>query len=295
MESNTVSSLDAAADLTMRWHVPHERHLTLRFKLIRLACMTIIFATIVFLITDPEQHLAALGSILTLALLMAAWQIFRTATKPMRPPNVWLDNQGFHWLTPEGREHLLEREKIVNYWLGFDEQTHRALPSLTFLLPNNFLSQPIEMHPPVDATQLQTWFREHWNLTGVEHLPEPHRIVVPLHTEYDEAKQTWLFQGNQEQLMLLAQAWREIAEQYPLPPLGARPQEVYLDFGESAGMMVCVAPQTWIEFGIFSTPPARLQELAAFIDQQLPEQASERELSFTSDSGHRWRFIFRLT
>jgi hypothetical protein len=284
-----------STDLALHWHVPRERRNSLRFTLIRLACMTVVFASIVYLMTEPEQQLSAVATVFGIALVVAAWQTFRLSTAPALPPNVWLDAAGFHWLTADGREHLIPRDQIVDYWLGIDEETHRALPALTFILRDQFLSQPIEMHPPVNATQLRDWFQSKWQMAGVAHLPEPPSFSLKLHSEFNEDRQTWLFQGKPLELKAVAEQWQQIASQHALPPLGARPQEIQITFGEQTGMIVCLSSHCWIEFATLSIPPELLQAIAQLVIDKLAANVEEIEIPLRCDTGYQWRLLFHAT
>jgi hypothetical protein len=276
----------------LHWHVPRHRATALRFRLSQLACVAVVLAVLAFLFVAPEQRWPTLGMIAGLSLCMALWQWWRSRPSAELPPNVWLDATGFHWLTTSGHEQCIDREHISGYWIGFDDDTQHALPALTLLLHGAWLSQPIEMHPPVDARQLKAWFREQWGLAACEHLPEPPLVSIPLRAVVDDERQRWEIAGSPAALQQLAQTWHEIAATGRVPPPGARPAETRLQFEAASGMLVCIASESWIEQGMFNTSPEQLAALADDLAAWLATSEPTHSIDFACDTGHLWTWHF---
>ena len=288
MENN---SLNAAS--TLAWQIPSGVKLSLRFRLVRIMCVTVVFALIVSTMTAEELRWQMLGGVGVLGLLLASWNIFRAACEEPAAPNVWLNHNGLHWVNHAGEERMLGRALIRAYWIGTEPETRSTVPTLTFLLDDDFLSQPIELHPPAMPAQVQTWLRTAWQIEPRSDLPSDERAKLELAVQYDQTRQFWQFIGQQSELEKLLAIWSDLAIRFALPPVGARGKRFILEH-EGAECDFVIAPYCVIEFVTLSLPPERLRELVQAFRERLATNPEEAEVSLHCDTGHHWRIIFTV-
>ena len=277
----------------MRWHVPTSTQVPLRFQLTRIMCVTVVVATLVMVVSEEQLRLPLLATVAMLGMLLAGWKIISTAFQPRREPNVWLDSLGLHWLNQAGEEQCLARESITGFWIGLDDATRLNVPSLTFLLRDGFLSQPLELHSPATPLATREWLLGEWNIDSLAELPAPETFAIPLAIEYDDTMQLWQFRGPREELEKLLGVWWELATRYPLPPRGARPKECVIECGD-ADCGVVIASHCWIQYATLSISPEKLQSLVTEIRTRWEANANEVEISLTCDTGHHWRLLLEV-
>ena len=277
----------------LSWHVPTSLRPTLRFELTRVACVTCVFGAILFVMSDPERSLTNLGWVILCGLGLAGWRTLLSQRRGPEPENVWLDAVGLHWINLRQEARVIHRDAITGYWIGHDEQTRFAVPSLTLLLREGFLSQPIELHAPAAAEQVIDWLDRHWQIPRLRELPVPEVISIPLRVDYDEDRQIWRFLGSRVLLEELLEAWRSIAEQHALPPVGARPKRI--DFAAELGeWSMLISPQLWIEDSTIAIDPERLRSIATQWRESLAAKQATRTTPLECDSGHRWQLVYEL-
>jgi hypothetical protein len=279
----------------LRWRIPEgRRRASLRFSLIQIGFATVVVGLLVIVFTPAENHRGLLTAAIALAVAIALVQLVRAFQESRRPANVWLDITGLHWRDPTGREYLLPRNLARGFFLGHDMQTQRELPSLTLLLDDGFLSQPIELHAPASETQVRAWLEQRWSLPEATSLPEHHLVRLPLVSAIDLPDQHWYLEGSREHLAALAVAWEDAAW-LPLPPMGARPQQVDLQLNEDL-VLLTVSPHTWIDHQLFAATPEVLRQVAREIKAKLAasETPPEFEIPLVTDTGHHWKLVFNI-
>lgn len=275
----------------LAWRIPEGRgRVSLRFALIQIALASVVVGLLVLLLTPAENQQGLLSATIAIALALAGYQLWRDRREASGPANVWLDAAGLHWRDRSGAEQLLKRELVRGFLIGHDEETRRDRASLTFLLEDDFLSQPIELHAPADEARVKQWLAEQWSIKEVAQ-ERPPRFPLAIYSELDFQKQIWLLEGDRTELAALANILLKAADS-PLPPVGARPKQWELKF-EGESLTLALSPHTWLDSGYFSASPATLRHLAKEIRQEpLPDNAEAGvEIELKTDSGHRWRIV----
>lgn len=292
---------DAAA---LRWRIPHGGpRSSLRYALLQIAFAAVVVGLLVVFLAPPDSSRNLLLASMAIAGVLAVLQGMRHWRQAQGPANVWLDHAGLHWYDAGHRQQTLPRSAAHSFYLGADAQTHRPRASLTLLLDEGFLSQPIELHPPADEARVRQWLGSRWSLREVNELPTAERVTLPLVSLRDTQEQRWYLEGSLTQLRQLADKWSELAKTPP-PPVGARPRQIDLHLGDDA-LQLAIGPHTWVESQLFAVSPHVLAELAAQLhthlralapssDQPSPSDAPfpEFEIPLVADTGHHWRLVF---
>jgi hypothetical protein len=290
-----MTSTSSPTEPVLRWRIPEGRNrVSLRFALVQIAFATVIVGLLVLFLTPGEAHQGLLTATIVIALLLAAVQIVRSVRDAQGLPNVWLDDAGLHWRDAAGREQSLSRSLAQSFRIGHDEETRRELASLTLVLEEGFVSQPVELHAPADEPRVRKWLMQRWSLPETASLPDDPLVRIGVASERDMHKQHWFFRGDLQGLAQLAAVWSDAAR-WPLPPVGARPKQMEIELdGES--LLLAVAPHTWIDRHLFSATPELLRQLAGEIEAKLPLGSSlaDFEIPLVTDTGHHWRLIFQI-
>lgn len=279
----------------LRWRIPEgRRRASLRFSLIQIGFATVVVGVMITFLTPAENHRGLLGATIAIALFLALVQLGRAFWESRKPPNVWLDHVGLHWRDAAGREQMLPRSLAQRFYVGTDVQTQRELPSLTLLLSDGFLSQPIELHPPASETQVRRWLESRWSLDEAKSLPLERDVTIPMVSEIDVPNQHWYLEGKIERLTELAATWEDAAK-WPLPPPGARPQQIRLQLNDDI-VFLSVSPHTWIDHQLFAATPGVLRQLAGEIKAKLAasETSPEFKIPLVTDTGHHWKLVFNI-
>jgi hypothetical protein len=263
---------------------------SLRFALLQIALATVAVGLLVVFLTPAEFHAGLMSAAITIALLLAAIQLFNAWRESHKPHNVWLDDAGLHWLDAQGSEQMLPRELARGYLIGRDAETRRDLPSLTFVLEGGFVSQPVEIHAPADQASVRRCLSERWSLAEAE-APAVRRLPLAIYSELDFQRQKWLLQGECHEFQALASAWLQAAE-LPLSPTGARPLQVEYAF-DGDPITLAVSTHTWLDDGYFSVSPQTLRRLADEIGRRVSGSTAPTtfEIPLAMDSGHQWRML----
>lgn len=275
----------------LAWRIPEGRaRVSLRFALIQIALASVVVALLVLLLTPAEDHRGLLSATIAIALVLAAYQVWRDRREASGPANVWLDDAGLHWRDRSGAEQLLPRSLVRGFLIGHDEETRRDRRSLTLLLEGEFLSQPIELHDPANEGRVERWLAEEWSIAEAI-APKLPRYPLAIYSELDFQQQIWLLEGDRTELAALADLLLKAAQTSP-PPLGARPKQWELDF-EGAPLTLAVSSHTWLDTGYFSASSETLRHLAEQILLEPPPAGAspDREIFLKTDSGHRWRIV----
>jgi hypothetical protein len=279
------------SEAALGWRIPEGRNQkSLRFSLTQIAFATVVVGILVLFLAPAEVHAGLLTAAIVIALTLAAVQTSLAWRAASGPPNVWLDDAGLHWRDRSGAEQLLERSLVRGFQIGRDEETRRDRASLTLVLADDFLSQPVELHAPADEAGVRQWLKERWSLAEAS-VPHAPRRPLAVYSELDFQRQLWLLEGDRAELEALAQTCAEAAS-VPLPPLGGRPKQWELDFDDEP-LTLAIAPHTWLDSGYLSATPETLRHLAATIRRHLSAEKPqpETEIELATDSGHRWRIL----
>lgn len=275
----------------LAWRIPEGRsRVSLRFALTQIALCSVVVGLLVLLLAPSANQPGLLSATIFIALVMAAFQIWRAWRETQGPANVWLDDAGLHWRDRHGNEQSLPRTLVRGFLIGHDEETRRDRASLTLLLDGDFISQPVELHEPAAEDRVKRWLAEQWSI-GETAAPKPPRYPLAIYSELDFQQQVWLLEGDRNELAALADLLLKAA-QAPLPPLGARPKQWELDF-EGEPLTLAVSPHSWLDTGYFSASPDTLRHLAEEIrgEQSLEGVQRDHEIPLKTDSGHQWRIV----
>jgi hypothetical protein len=279
----------------LRWRIPEgRRQASLRSSLLRIGFATVIVGFLVIFLTPQESHRGLILATFAIAGIMALGQVVRAMRDASGPANVWLDDSGLHWRDAAGREQVLPRSQARSFYLGRDQQTQRDLDSLTLMLDDNFMSQPIELHPPADESRVRHWLDSRWSLPETKSLPQEGTVRLALVSEIDNHEQHWYLEGSRARLVQLAAIWQEAAG-LPLPPPGARPKQVKLELGNDL-VELAVSRHTWLDEGLFAATPEVLRELSEALEEKLssPENFEEFILPVVTDTGHHWKIVVNV-
>ena len=282
------------SEVALSWRIPEGRsQRSLRFALTQIAFVTVVVGFLIIFLTPAEAHSGLLTATIAIAVALAAIQTFRAWRGASGPPNVWLDDAGLHWRDRSGAEQLLARTLVRGFQIGHDQETRRDLASLTLVLAEDFVSQPVELHAPADEAGVRQWLKERWSLNETR-VPETPRRPLGVFSELDFQRQIWLLEGDRPELEALAETWSKAAN-VPLPPLGGRPKQWELDF-DGEPLTLAIAPHTWLDSGYLSATPETLRHLADKVRRHLSadKPKPELEIPLTTDSGHHWRILVAI-
>lgn len=279
----------------LAWRIPEASGISPRFALAQVGFVTVVVCVFLLFLSPTETLAGRLGAVLFLGGLLASWQILRMSQETQGQANLWLDDAGLHWLDREGNSRQIDREAVQAYYIGRDEETSRGVDSLVLILRDEFVSQPVELHPPADPSSVAKWLQTNWAIASRSQLPAELRRDVSLTSTYDTNNLRWTFAGELQELAKLVEAWTEAAKLISLPPLGVRPKQMVIDFSES-DMAVGIASQTWIDAATLYTTNNKLTEIAATFQASLalPDPPKAMQYKLVCDTGHHWTIVFEL-
>jgi len=258
---------------------------------------TVVCALILLMAMPPESFFTSLLIMLPIVASLAYWKWRRYNRSLEGAENVWLDDDGLHWLDGAGQRQTLAREGVVGFRIATEADTLRQVPSLTLLLNSEFESQPFELHAPADAESMRELLSQQWQLreetgrAGDDQLP--YDRALECYSECHAENFEWHFAGSSVALAELA-AIIEQCRDLPLPPVGAKPRGriVLARRGVPSYLHLEHAQLVRIDINLLSGPADFLTELARSFRLPRTAHESKRDLhfEFRTARGETWTF-----
>lgn len=271
--------------MSISWRIPTSGDpRLLRFALAQVGLATIVGA-LLLLAAAPREWLGwALAGLVPLAAYMA----FRRWAKHQRslagPDNVRLDERGLHWHDASGAEQSFARADVLGFRLAREEDTLRPVPALTLYLTGGFESQPLELHPPATDDAVREWLSQQWQ---IEERPAEQRSLnydraIDVYSECHDDYQEWHWEGPREQLLEFFACLRSAADDLPLPPLGAKPQQrvILCRRREPLRLRIAHARVPHFDDDLLAAPADTLRQIAAQAAERLTDAATPSEHKF---------------
>ena len=290
---------DQASEL--RWRIPTTGDpIQLRLQLAQVGLATIAAALVVIVATPAEWRGPALVGLIPLAVFVAYRRWAKHQRSLAGPDNVWLDRAGLHWLDPAGREQSFAREDVVAFRVAREEDTLRPVHALTLYLTGGFESQPIELHPPATADEVNRLLAGEWQLTQRQPPPSSegqlnYDLAIDLYSECHDEFQEWHLEGTRAAFSELVDAIAEAAH-LPPPPSGAKPlsRVLYLRRRDPTRLKLEHDRVGRVGHDSITLPADKLFELSRFLATRLSESAAaapaDLKFDFPLGKGNVWTF-----
>lgn len=272
-------------------------------RLLRVALAQIglasVVAALVLLVAVPREWLApGLIGLIPLAVFMAFWRWSAYRRSMAGDDNVWIDDEGVHWLGGTDDENSFRRVDITGFHIGRHVDTLRPVPALTLHLAGGFESQPIELHPPATSDAIRDVLGESWQIAEHDEIAaagaSDYDMAVSVYGECHEEFQEWHWEGTASELARLFALFASCADELPLPPAGVKPaaRVISLTRRHPARLRIAHAPLAHIEPGTISAPGLILREIADRGRSVVTGAEAAAELKFDVPLGPRniWTF-----
>lgn len=286
--------------LKLSWRIPTSGDpRLLRLGLAQVGLASIV-AGLVLAVTLPSEWLApALGGLIPLAVFMAYRRWKRYQDSMLGDDNVWLDDDGLHWLDDQGRQKSLRRSQVVSYQIAASSETMRPVPALTFLLKGGFESQPIELHPPATPAAVRDRLDRDWRLPTSPARPEnDYDVRLEVFSECHPEFQEWHWEGTRSQLQEFFGVFAAAAQELALPPLGAKPLRRVVLASRRHPLRIAIGPASLphLEDTQIFVPPAVLEQITASAIVLLDQESPGDDSKFTVElaPSNRWTFHLHI-
>lgn len=284
--------------MKLSWRIPtagDPRLLRLGLAQVGLAS---IVAGLVLVATLPREWLApALFGLIPLAVFMAYRRWKRYQDSMQGEDNVWLDDEGLHWLDEGGCEKSLRRPLVVSYQIAASGETMRPVPALTLFLKGGFESQPIELHPPATPAVVRDRLDSDWRLpVSQPRSANDYDVRLEVFSECHADFQEWHWEGTRAQLQEFFGIFAAVARELALPPLGAKPLKRIVLASRRQPLRIAIgpAPQPHLEDTQIFAPPAVLQSIATSAAECLAAATPFEDGKFEVELAPRNRWTFHL-
>jgi len=227
-------------------------------------------AALVLLVAVPREWLVpGLVGLIPLAMFMTYWRWSAYRRSMAGDDNVWIDDDGVHWLDAAGEQNSFRRDEITGFHIGRHVDTLRPVPSLTLHLASGFESQPIELHPPATTDAVRDVLGESWTIAESADIEaarsSDYDTAVSVYGECHEEFQEWHWEGTKEELIRFFLLFAIAADELPLPPPGAKPaaRVISLTRRQPGRLRIAHAPIAHFELGAITAPGLILRNIAA--------------------------------
>ena len=285
----------------MSWRIPTTGDpRLLRIALAQVGLASIVAALILFAAAPREWLVPGLLGLIPLAVFMAyrRWHAFRKSLAG--DDNVRIDEAGVHWIDGGGYERCFRREEVTGYSIGRDQDTLRAVPSLTLHLSSGFESQPIELHPPVTLAALRDVLTGQWNVAERERSAKPeaseYDFAVGVYSECHDDFHEWHWEGTKEELTRFFSLVSAAADELPLPPPGVKPRErvIVANRRESVRLRIAHSAIPHFEPDLIGAPASVLGDIAQQASAGLASANSDVKFNVTLGPKDIWTFHLHL-
>jgi len=257
-------------DPLLSWRVPTTGDpRLLRVALAQVGLASVV-AALVLMVTVPREWLMpGLVGLIPLAIFMAFWRWSAYRRSMAGDDNVWIDDNGVHWLGPTDEENSFRRIDITGFHIGRHVDTLRPVPALTLHLSGGFESQPIELHPPATSDAIRDVLADSWNIAEHDDVEASragdYDTAVSVYGECHEEFQEWHWEGTKEELAHFFALFAIAADELPLPPPGAKPVAcvISLTRRQPGRLRIAHAPIAHVEPSIIAAPGLILRDIAA--------------------------------
>jgi hypothetical protein len=259
-------------------------------RLLRLALAQVglasVVAGLILLVAVPREWLGpALFGLIPLAIFMAyrRWHAYQRSMDG--GDNVRLNERGLHWLDTRENEQGFNREEVVAFHIGRDGDTLRPVPALTLHLKGGFESQPIELHPPATSDVVRRVLTEDWHLRERDQPMDSaghYDMAFAIYGECHEEFQEWHWEGAGDELTRFFALFAVVADELPLPPLGAKPLSriVLLTRRDPTRLRLSRDRHPYLDQRAIAAPADILRNISAQAIERLTETPRARDLKF---------------
>jgi hypothetical protein len=270
----------------------------LRIALAQVGLASVV-AALVLMVAMPREWLApGLVGLIPLAIFMAFWRWRAYRQSMAGDDNVWIDDDGVHWLDAADEQNSFRRIDITGFHLGRHVDTLRPVPALTLHLAGGFESQPIELHPPATTDGIRDVLAESWQIPEHEDVEASrageYDMAVSVYGECHDEFQEWHWEGTKEELAHFFSLFVNAADELPLPPPGAKPAIRVISLSRRQPMRLRIAhsPIAHVEPGMIAAPGLIMRDIAAKASAALAGASSADELKFDVALGPKnvWTF-----
>jgi hypothetical protein len=271
----------------------------LRVALAQVGLASVVAALILLVAVPREWLVPALVGLIPLAVFMAFWRWSAYRRSMAGDDNVWIDDDGVHWLDTTDEENSFRRIDITGFHIGRHVDTLRPVPALTLHLAGGFESQPIELHPPATTDAIRDVLGESWQIAEHDEVEAAragdYDTAVSIYGECHDEFQEWHWEGTKEELAHFFSLFAIAADELPLPPAGAKPAAcvISLTRRQPARLRIAHAPIAHIESGTIIAPGLILRDIAAKAQRELATAASatdERKFDVALGPKNVWTF-----
>jgi hypothetical protein len=285
----------------LSWRVPTSGDpRLLRLAIAQIGLASVIAGLLLFVALPREWLIPGLVGLIPLAIYMAyrRWSSYRRSLAGEE--NVWLDEEGLHWLDTAGEKQSFARPDVLGFHIGRHLDTLRAVPALTLKLSSGFESQPIELHPPATAEAVRDVLTEAWQIEEHEDATVPgagdYDAAVSIYGECHEEFQEWHWEGTKTELGRFFEMFRSAAEELPLPPAGAQPASrvILLSRRQPTRLRIAHSPVSHLEPGIIAAPGVILREITSHATAAINASLSTADLKFHVGLGPKSTWTFHL-
>jgi hypothetical protein len=258
-----------------------------------------VVAALVLLVAVPREWLVpGLIGLIPLAVFMAFWRWSAYRRSMAGDDNVWIDDEGVHWLGGADDENSFRRVDITGFHIGRHVDTLRPVPALTLHLAGGFESQPIELHPPATTDAIRDVLGESWQIAEHDEVEaagtSDYDMAVSVYGECHEEFQEWHWEGTASELTRLFALFASCADELPLPPPGVKPaaRVISLTRRQPARLRIAHAPVAHIEPGTIAAPGLTLRQITGRALKELSGASQASELKFDVSVGPKnvWTF-----
>ncbi len=274
----------------------------LRIALAQVGLASVV-AALVLMVAVPREWLApGLVGLIPLAIFMAFWRWSAYRRSMAGDDNVWIADDGLHWLDAANEENAFRRIDITGFHIGRHVDTLRPVPALTLHLAGGFESQPIELHPPATTDAIRDVLGDSWKIAEHDEVEASrtggYDSAVSVYGECHDEFQEWHWEGTKEELTHFFSLFEAAADDLPLPPPGAKPaaRVISLTRRQPARLRIAHAPIAHIESGMIAAPGLILRDIAAKAQKELTPASSMDERKFDVALGPKnvWTFHVHL-
>jgi hypothetical protein len=252
---------------SLAWRIPTTGDpRLLKLALAQVGLATIVAALILLVAAPRDWLVPALVGLVPLAVFVSYRRWHRFQRSLVGPANVWLDENGLHWLDAAGQEQRFERSTVTGFRIGIDEDTLRSVPALTLHLAGEFESQPLELYPPATPAAVRDLLSHGWGISErqADLNDRGYDCAVDIYSECHEEDHAWHLEGTPPALAEFAAVIAAAAAELPPPPIGAKPAErtVLCRRREPSRLRLAIAPAPHLAHDRLAAPADVLRELA---------------------------------